>query len=524
MSAPSRRRRAAMIAAAMLIPFAAARAEPTIQELLQRIEQQDQRIRALERKLEVQQDAARATATPAAAVQANPQALAAQSAVAQNEIKEAQDQRILALERKLEIQEDAAKDAAATAAVVKAGPQGFSLRSADGQNQIKLGGVLQVDGRFLASNDPNNLPDTWQVTRARPIVEGTLGGLYDFKFVPDFGQGKTVIQDAYVTARLLPLFQFTAGKFKVPFGLERLQADTDIRFVARAYPTELAPNRDIGLQVGGSLFSDRLGYAVGWTNGANDGGSSDAFGDTDPNTGKEWSARLFALPFAESDLFALRGFGLGIASTYTNQDGTPARGTTAAQTLLPSYVTPAQSTFFSYRTGATPTLANGPRSRLAPQFYYYVGPFGLLGEYTTVSQAVVRTTPAAGRREATLDTSAWQLAAAWFITGEEESYRGFKPNSVFSLDRHTWGAFELVARYHVLTADDRAFLGGAASFADPAVAARKASTYGVGLNWYLNENLKWVLDYERTRFEGGAPGGANRTDEEAFLTRFALGF
>jgi len=33
-----------------------------------------------------------------------------------------------------------------------------------------------------------------------------------------------------------------------------------------------------------------------------------------------------------------------------------------------------------------------------------------------------------------------------------------------------------------------------------------------------------VLNYERTSFEGGAAGGADREDEEAFLTRVALGF
>jgi phosphate-selective porin OprO/OprP len=46
----------------------------------------------------------------------------------------------------------------------------------------------------------------------------------------------------------------------------------------------------------------------------------------------------------------------------------------------------------------------------------------------------------------------------------------------------------------------------------------------LGLNWYLNENLKWVLNYEQTSFDGGAAGGSDREDEKAFLTRVALGF
>jgi phosphate-selective porin OprO and OprP len=429
-------------------------------------------------------------------------------------------QKVLVLERKLELQDETTRAAATSTPVVKAGPKGFSLQSPDSQNNVKFRGTLHVDGRFFASDDPSSTPlvDTWQATRVRPSLEGTVGGIYDFRFTPDFGQGRTVIQDANVTARFRPDFRVTAGKFKQAVGLERLQSANDIRFVARAFPTSLAPNRDIGLQVGGDLLGNRLNYSVAWTNGSNDGGSSETFGDVDINSDKEWAARLFALPFSNSDSFALRGLGLGIAGTYTTQDGT------TAQPLLPAYRTPAQSTFFSYRGGTnSPTVADGERTRVAPQFYYYFGRFGLLGEYTQVSQDVARTT-AAGRRTANLDTTAWQLAASVFLTGEEEAFRGFKPNSVFSLADNTWGAFELVARYHELDPDDAAFLGEAASFSDPAVSARKASAFGFGLNWYLNENLKWVLNYEQTSFEGGAPDGADRKDEKVFLTRFALGF
>ena len=58
-----------------------------------------------------------------------------------------------------------------------------------------------------------------------------------------------------------------------------------------------------------------------------------------------------------------------------------------------------------------------------------------------------------------------------------------------------------------------AFSGGADSFADPLASASQADSYGIGLNWYLNENLKWLLDVEHTTFEGGSATG-DRKDED----------
>jgi phosphate-selective porin OprO and OprP len=79
-------------------------------------------------------------------------------------------------------------------------------------------------------------------------------------------------------------------------------------------------------------------------------------------------------------------------------------------------------------------------------------------------------------------------------------------------------------RVHELDIDKSSFAGGASSFADPTVSARQAGAHGVGLNWWLNQNLRWMLDYEHTRFDGGAAGGTNRPDERAVLTRFFLAF
>jgi phosphate-selective porin OprO and OprP len=444
---------------------------------------------------------------------------------------EAQEQKIRVLERKLELQDEAAKAAAPNTPIVRASPQqGFRIQSADAANVLRMRGVLHFDGRYFPDDITSQTADTWIFRRVRPTLEGTLNGIYDFRFTPDFAGGRTIILDAFVAARLKPWAVVTAGKFKVPVGLERVQSATDLRFIERAFPTSLVPNRDLGLQLGGDIAGGLVNYSIGYFNGVSDGGSSDGntpTPDAENDTKGDWAARVFFQPFVNSDNFALRGLGFGVAGTFVDSTGS------AATTLLPSYRTPGQQTFFSYRattaaSGATPalngTFADGERLRWTPQAYYYVGSFGVLGEYANVSQDITRSTPTAGVRSATLDNKAWHVQLSWFATGEDEQFRGFTPGSVFSLEEGTWGALELVARYHELDIDDDAFVGGTDSFANLESAASKASAWGVGVNWYLNQNYKWSVNYDVTSFEGGAADGADRPDEKALFTRFALQF
>lgn len=440
-----------------------------------------------------------------------------------------QEQQIKILERKLELNEEAAKAAAPNTPVVRASPtQGFRIQSADGQNVVRLRGLLHFDGRYFPDQGTPETADTWILRRVRPTLEGTLNGIYDYRFTPDFAGGRTFILDAYLAARLKPWAVVTAGKFKVPVGLERLMSATDLRFIERAFPTSLVPNRDLGLQLGGDVAGGVLNYSIGYFNGVSDGSSADnntPTPDVENDTKGDWAARIFLQPFLNADAFALRGLGFGVAGTYVDSTGN------ATTTLLPSYRTPGQQTFFSFRGNSaagvvpatTATFAAGERLRVTPQAYYYYGSFGLLSEYAKVSQEVSRDTTV-GRRSDELDITAWQVQLAWFVTGEDESFRGYTPKSTFSLKEGTWGAFEIVARYHELDIDDDAFAGGANSFANPATAASKASAWGVGVNWYLTQNLKWSLNYDVTSFEGGADGGSDRPDEEAVFTRFAVQF
>jgi phosphate-selective porin OprO/OprP len=406
------------------------------------------------------------------------------------------------------------------------GSDGFTLRSEDGANQIHFRGNLAVDGRYYSDASSPQSADTWLVRKLRPTLEGTLGQRYDFRIMPDFAQGKAILQDGWADARVRPWLVFEFGKFKAPVGLERLQAEQFQRFIEASLPSDLLPYRDVGTKVGGNILRGVLNYDIGLFDGDVDGGSTDSNSVPDENaTGKfTWAARVFAAPFLKSDSAALKRLGVGVAGTYVRDRGVATTSTTTS--LLAGYKTPGQQSMFGYRSNTASgynnaTIANGLERRLVPQLYYYVGPFGLMSEYVTETQQVSRAISAGSVRRGTLKNNAWQVQAYWTVTGENEGYDIAGPSH--PVGQGGIGAWEVALRYHVIEFDQQAFSAGASSFANPASAPRAAHALGAAVNWYLTANFKVQLDYEVTRFSGGSIVG-NRPAERVLISQFSLVF
>ncbi|MBI2061684.1 MAG: porin [Nitrospirae bacterium] len=412
------------------------------------------------------------------------------------------DQRLRIVERKQENEKEAAAEAAKKAGLVGAGSDGFFLKAPDGSYQFKLRGYIQSDARLFFGDEDKSDVNTFVLRRVRPSFEGTVSKWFDFRFLPDWGNGQAAVQEAYLDIGYWPWAKLRAGKFKAPFDLERLQSGTDIVFVERGFPTSIGPNRDIGLQLSGDLSGGAASYALGVFNGVVDGGS----GDGDNHDAKDLVGRVFAHPFRNTSVWAAQGLGLGAAVTYGNQQGK------SGSANLPTYKTPGQATFFSY---GSEVLAGGTRSRLEPQAYYYWRSLSLATEYARSSQEVKK-----AETHVTLKNDAFQAAATLFLTGEDAGFKAPKIKRPFDPPGGGWGALELAARYHFLRVDQAAF----PDFADPAKSARSAIALAGGLNWHLNKNIKLVFDYEQTRFTGGAKDRKDRESEKVVLNRFQVAF
>jgi phosphate-selective porin OprO/OprP len=135
-------------------------------------------------------------------------------------------------------------------------------------------------------------------------------------------------------------------------------------------------------------------------------------------------------------------------------------------------------------------------------------------------------TQASAQRDmaADLDFSAWYLQAGYTLTGESRSYKGsdgefkrLKPATEFSLEKGTWGAWEVAARLDHLDLDD-----------GPATSGGSGDRYTLALNWYLNYNVRVMADYSRVYNLDNGPvtrlNGADAENIDTFTLRTQWAF
>ncbi|MFN8179725.1 MAG: porin [bacterium] len=423
------------------------------------------------------------------------------------------DQRVKVLERLLELQDQAAAEKAKTAGSFTAGKEGFSWKSADGAYVLKLRGYIHSDGRFFAGDKIKEGTSILTLRRIRPIIEGTVAKSFDFRIMPDWGGGSAVLYDGYVEYRAQPWLKIRTGKFKPPIGYERLMSATEIVFLERALPTNLVPNRDVGFQVSGDFAGGKLTYAAGVFDGAPDG----AMVDTDINDLKETSGRLFAWPLKSTMSPWLSNLGLGLSASVGQNKGTP------SATGLGSLKTPGQQTMFSYRTNSRLTadstvVAQGRRLRWSPQGCWYSGRIGGYGEYVESRQELQLNS----RTNLEHKVHAWEATGSFALTKDEMSAKGVSPKKPFDPGKGAWGAVTLDGRYSRLVVDKGAF----PTFASLTSSVSQADAWAAGLTWYMNKNVKLVADYEQTKFKDGATAaqGHDREQEKVISVRTQLVF
>jgi phosphate-selective porin OprO/OprP len=353
-------------------------------------------------------------------------------------------------------------------------------------------------------------PDTWYIRQARPEISGFIYKDFDFRVQLDFPTGPAAIdgtlQDCYAGWRYFPELSLRVGQFKEPFGQEHTTPDRFLDFGERSEGDRFTPQRDLGVEVFGTVGGGFLTYELGWFNG-----QGRAVVDT--NKGKEEAGRLRFQPFAAQDEgFLLKSLRFGIAGTLSSNQKSPisAFNSNSAYLNIAYLVTAAPAT----------TTLDGERTRRGAEFAWTYGPWGVRGEAWRRTDTV---------DTATLDhqkvtTNAWSGEATWLVTGDPKPVEGrVVPLHPFDPRTGDWGAFELGARVDRVTLSNNIFaLGGAPSTLN----ADSVTGYSAGVNWYLNRNIRISPDVFWEVFDDPVTFANGRKDAHLFggILRFQLEF
>jgi phosphate-selective porin OprO and OprP len=398
------------------------------------------------------------------------------------------------------------------------GWKGFTFQSADKAFMLRLTGQIQLDYReFLRTKDRNDI-DTFLVRRARFGLEATLEKYYEFRFLPDFGQGQTVLQDAYMNIHYWNEFQFEIGRFKQPISYEELIQDRYVPTLERSLIDQLVPERDLGAMFHGEdVFANRLDYAVSLSNGEINGTSLDT------NNHKDLDARLAVRPLNDPNNYEwLRWFQIGVSGGV----GIEQEPISPSSLKMPDTVT-----FFTFNSTVR---ANGLRTRLCPELAYYYGPIGFVAEYYLQRQDITPSSTGAGAGIVEdVPFRGYLFLGTCLLTGETRTtyseqlvpLRNFDPRSPISNP----GAWELVARTSHLDVGDIVYSKGAAQLANPATTANVATDITLGFNWYLNAFVRMQFNYEHDMFNRSVLLGPSVTQNElrnqdSLITRFQVVF
>ncbi|HLI20398.1 MAG TPA: porin [Stellaceae bacterium] len=392
-----------------------------------------------------------------------------------------------------------------------------TIATADGQNSISLTGRIHWDvGDYanyaprthnLSSPTPTDLNSGENLRRARLGVVGKIAGDWNYGLIYDFGgstdsgpssSGITANQSGGLETAELSYNGFRpltieGGAEDVPYTLDEATSSNDIMFIERSSSQVIAANLaagDFRENFGGHWNTDRLwlgAYFTGPTTGSTHAitsGFAEQVGAVERATYQLLQSDQYSLHIggdAEELLKPETVGGARVVTTFSDRPELRIDPTSFINTgTLGSATNPV--------TGASVLggeLAGGFGSLFgqAEYFHYKVDRSGL-------SSAAF---------------NGGYVEASYTLTGEHRKYNpatgaygGIIPDRPFDIHHvmdGAWGALELGARYSAIDLNSNYTSGQTTTASTAAVAGGKQQVITLGANWYINNNIRFMLDY-----------------------------
>lgn len=312
---------------------------------------------------------------------------------------------------------------------------------------------LHID---YGANDPDvePMPDGWIVRRATLGLEGQFNSDWSFEVGYGFADDGEIrpsdgeFRDVTLEYEGWSAGDVTLGQFKIPFGLEEATSSNDISLIERSLPVDaFAPSRRMGV----GFTRERHAYSV----------RAMVFGSSisGKDRGRGAAVRFTLAPVHTRDTVVH----FGVAAVTEKPHGEVDFDTTP------------ESRVADVDLVNTGDLIGVDRiNRLGLEGAWRSGPYSVQAEWMRAS--IKRD---GERSDANLD--GWYVAGSWVLTGESRPYEGGEFKGVEP--GGPGGAWELTLRYSRINLDDDDVRGG------------KEHNVTVGLNYYLSEHVRVMLNY-----------------------------
>ncbi|KFL35490.1 OprO/OprP family phosphate-selective porin [Arenimonas donghaensis] len=351
---------------------------------------------------------------------------------------------------------------------------GLKVTSPDGTASFSLGGRLHFDG-YAWDRDLATTTGTSEFRRARLTLGGTVSG-WEYKIEQDFAAGTNLdgLRDLYI-ARTLGPGKLTVGHFKPYRSMEELTSSNEILMMERPFASAT------GL-FSGRQFQQGVGYLVAGDNWTAGGTVFNLRGASGPrNEGMGFAGRTTWAPVMGAEQV------LHLGAWYSHENINQGSANLSA------------SANYAGRRGPSLGIATSPGAggeqvdALGLELAGLFGPVFFQSEYANASFGQPL--------GADQDVRTFYVQGSVMLNGGRKSYKA--GNGVFASPKvGEHGLWELTARFDNIENQD--------------IPGLEASTWILGMNYYINPNLRLMFNYT----QGDNDFSGDETAQYALRTQF----
>lgn len=344
----------------------------------------------------------------------------------------------------------------------------LKFRSKDGKFMTRFDVRMYINGAYFFE-DKNEMSNGTHLRKARFAMKTKLWDIWRVEWDIDIADKEVETKDMFVSYRGFNNTHIKLGHFKMPLGLNELMSSRYQTFVERAYPMmAFETDRRTGLEYSTWGRKYNLRAAVyGQTMDTEKNKTKD-------ETGNGTAARFVYAPLRTDDLVVHAG----LAGVYQlpDDDNNAIEIKSEAETKIGDVEILDTGTIFNVDYFTKIGLEGAAAFKN----------ISVQGEYVRmdVMRSGINPVNDEANKDAVFDGG--YIFASWIITGEERPWdetQGEFGQVIPNCNK--LGAWEVALRYsHLNLSDTNAgILGG------------MANNYTLGLNWYPNPNIRFMLNY-----------------------------